>query len=436
MKFLKSVLLMFFLTLTLLSGCVKKEISENVTAKAEVDIEDDTVLDLCIYNADTLNPLVTSVKHNAEVLSCLYDSLFTISSNFDAEPQLCESYTFSEDGLLFTAHLRNNVFFQDGKLLTAQDAADSVMRLLSSDGYYKKRLHGISEAYAENNVLYLKLTEPNENLCMLLDFPVLPGGGIQDSSSVLTAPSPGSGLYMLKSYKMNHSITLAANRAHFSGKMPYFSDICIHMTNGEETAISMLENGEIDVLSLDAAKGEYTPKSDISSATYPSCRYVFVGAHSEALLSGVSNHLIQKNDLPDGAVSAAFPIHPSFKKQENSLMYSDKTQSAPVPSCTLLYCQTVPTRASTAEQIAESCAQAGWTVTPVGVPEDIFQQRIRRKDYDLYLGETELLPDFSFRLPGPTVGLYFVAESLWYREHITEVRVSTLNPYKSMHEWK
>ncbi len=433
---MRSILLTFFLMATLLSGCAKKEISENVTAKAEVDIEYDTVLDLCIYNADTLNPLVTSVKHNAEVLSCLYDSLFTVSANFEAEPQLCENFDFSEDGLLFTARLRENIFFQDGTPLTAQDAADSVMRILASDGYYKKRMHGILEAYAENNVLYLRLTEPNKNLCTLLDFPILPGGGAGDRSSVLAAPASGTGLYTLKEFKLNHSIFLTANPNHFSGKMPYFSEICIQMANTREMALSMLENEEIDVLSSDMAEMEYAPKNNIRSVLYPGCRYVFLGARSASLLRNISSYVALENFLPEGAISTNIPVHPFAKRDAERLRFSADTASPLSRSCTLLYCKTVPTRANVAKQIAENCTKAGWLITPVGVTEEVFREKVQKQDYDLHIGETELLPDFSFSPSTHTIGLYFRAERILHTDNLTELPIFTLNPYKSIHEWK
>ena len=121
MKIIKRIALTVLasaISIVLLSSCLKSEINEAMN-DAEVYISTDETLDLCIYNIDTLNPLKTSAKQNAEVLSLLYDSLFIVSSDFTAIPSLCESFAVSKDGLVCTAKIKNGVYFQNGKKLTS-----------------------------------------------------------------------------------------------------------------------------------------------------------------------------------------------------------------------------------------------------------------------------------------------------------------------------
>ena len=125
--------------------------STEAAAKAEAWVDND-ILDLCIYNTDTLNPLTTSVKHNAEVLSFMYDSLYTAQSDFSAAANLAENASVSPDGLTYTVQIRSGVQFSNGETLTANDVAASINTIIASNGYYKNRLTMIKGAAAKGNV--------------------------------------------------------------------------------------------------------------------------------------------------------------------------------------------------------------------------------------------------------------------------------------------
>ena len=425
----------FVLLLLFLSGCGKEQPAEDVTAKADVYVETDTTLDLCMYNTDTLNPLVTSVKHNAEVLSCLYDSLFTATDQFQAMPDLCTQYSVSEDRCVFSAKLKKDVRFQGGTYLTAQDAADSVNRIVSSNGYYKKRLQTVLGAVVEEDVLKITFSEPMENIPILLDFPILPGGGFVEEGSILAPPAPGSGLFSLAAYKVNDILHLVPNRAHHSGRVPYFETVAIHMAKSEQDAVSMLENGAVDILAGYVAKTDsYTPPERIQTASYTGCKYVFLGLHPDKNLGWITEVIFREQIMPENAVSASSPVHPKAGRLLPSYPYEPEEERG---AYTLLFCKTTPKRAQVAAKLAQTLSSAGVLIKTEGVSEQEYRVRLARKEYDMFLGETELLPDFAEKqMYQDTVGLYFQNEVLLFDEGVTDLEITTLNPYKSIFSWK
>lgn len=59
-----------------------------------------------------------------------YDFLYRLDSSGSYQPSLAESYEMSDDGLVYTFHLRDGMKFSDGSELTAEDVAYSWTRVL------------------------------------------------------------------------------------------------------------------------------------------------------------------------------------------------------------------------------------------------------------------------------------------------------------------
>jgi len=455
----------------MLAGCTKDAPHEDAAAKADVSLETDTILDLCLYNTDTLNPLVTSVKQNAEVLSCLYDSLFILKDDFSAEPDVCASCHFSDDGLTFYAEIKDGVFFQNGKELTARDVSMSVQRILESDGYYKSRLSCVMSADVVGNTLRLTLLHPSPNLPRLLDFPILPEGGFSVTGSVLLPPAPGSGLFLLSDYRVGEKLCLTANDAHHSGVLPYFEQAVIHLADNRETAYNMLESGTVDVLT----KEEEPLPQGFSETSYTGCRFVFLGVGEKNVADIARAHINTSAFLPEDAEPSFVPLHPkaaqepfatreatvSLEEVKNANAQSNAppdvagTQSDAPPDVagtqsdassdkvgqktrlTLLYCETVAGRRAVAEGVLKNLTECGVSAEAVGVDKKEFSRRVAAGKYDLFLGEASLLPDFEDSPDAPyTVGLYFAAEHLMHDGGFLSVSVDTVNPFRSMGGWR
>ena len=60
----------------------------------------------------------------------MYDTLTRIKPDLTIEPSLAESWDISEDGTVYTFHIRQGVTFHDGSPLTADDVAFTYTRLL------------------------------------------------------------------------------------------------------------------------------------------------------------------------------------------------------------------------------------------------------------------------------------------------------------------
>ena len=92
----------------------------------------------------TLDPALNTETMNGYALSHMYIAMFDPDEDNVAQPDACESYTVSEDGLTYTFTLKKGLLWSDGTELTTKDFVYSYLRLLS---------FGPENAWAVNNML-------------------------------------------------------------------------------------------------------------------------------------------------------------------------------------------------------------------------------------------------------------------------------------------
>jgi len=63
----------------------------------------------------------------------VYDTLFSIDEKFEAKPQMVDSWTTSDDGLVWTFKLRDGLQFHDGAPVTSEDVIASLKRWAARD---------------------------------------------------------------------------------------------------------------------------------------------------------------------------------------------------------------------------------------------------------------------------------------------------------------
>ena len=162
---------------------VKQVVTETYTALESFGLAYQPDYGLQPYNCQSLN--------NRIIFSFLYEPLFAVTSSYEAEPILAESYFVTDDGRTTTVKLRSGVTFHDGSALTAADAAYSIESAAGSE-YYGSRLRFITSAEAQDDLtLVLSTSEAYECLPLLLDIPVIKDGSRDEAVPL------GSGPYVM-----------------------------------------------------------------------------------------------------------------------------------------------------------------------------------------------------------------------------------------------
>ena len=126
---------------------------------------------LTYYPTVTMNPYTCSDFTNRALFSLLYQGLFTMDRNYQAEPILCKQYSVSQDMMRYTFYLENATF-SDGAALTPQDVVASLQA--AREGIvYKGRFTHIADISAAGNAVIITLDTPMETLPLLLDIPIV-----------------------------------------------------------------------------------------------------------------------------------------------------------------------------------------------------------------------------------------------------------------------
>ena len=124
MKFFIKILLPTLVILTTLSSCEGKR-------KTLVEIGDEKQI-LHVGNGDeisSVDPHTTSGMPEYHVILSLYEGLVSKNTKTLAiEPGVAESWDISEDGLVYTFHIRENARWSNGDKLVANDFVQSWLR--------------------------------------------------------------------------------------------------------------------------------------------------------------------------------------------------------------------------------------------------------------------------------------------------------------------
>ena len=83
-------------------------------------------------DVSTLDPAIGYDWQNWSMIKSLFDGLMDYEPGTTTlKPDLAESYTISDDGLVFTFKLRPGVKFHNGRELTADDVKYSIERVVT-----------------------------------------------------------------------------------------------------------------------------------------------------------------------------------------------------------------------------------------------------------------------------------------------------------------
>ena len=162
-----------FFAIIIFYGCGKKEVTNSVELKGGIKggglfrINE-------LENVRSLDPVGINDNVSHHVAHQIYDLVIDLDSALNLIPALASRWEISEDGLLYTFHLRKGVMFQDnvcfpngkGRELTAADVKYSFDRVcdprtgtLGFD-YYKNYVVGASEYFDEVSAARKESREP------------------------------------------------------------------------------------------------------------------------------------------------------------------------------------------------------------------------------------------------------------------------------------
>lgn len=120
---LKAVVLAFAIFLSLFIIDQSKERSVDIAAEGGVFTEG------VVGTPRFVNPVLAVTRADKDLTSLIYDGLMRLGPDGELVPNVAESVTVSEDGLVYNVILRRDISFHDGNDLTAEDVLFTVSRI-------------------------------------------------------------------------------------------------------------------------------------------------------------------------------------------------------------------------------------------------------------------------------------------------------------------
>ena len=205
-----------------------------------------------------INPVLANSPADLDMVSLIYSGLMRKNTDGTLVPDLAEKYEMSKDGLTYTFTLKNKIYFQDGKPVTADDviftvneAKDSVIK-----SPQKVDWDGVTATKINDRVIQFSLKQPFSSFLENATLGIMPQSLWNNSPIELnnanTAPI-GSGPYMVKSVVKESSGVIdsyeLAPFEKFALGEPYIKTVNLRFYSDEDSLISALEEGAVDQIS-------------------------------------------------------------------------------------------------------------------------------------------------------------------------------------------
>lgn len=202
-----------------LSGCNKSDEKDGNSGNYETS-NDSKYIHLSMINPKTINPINNTEESVGYVLDLVYDSLFTIDSNYNVVPQLVDSYSVSSDGKSVNIKLKD-ANWHDGKPVTSSDVEftiESIKRSQTSP--YKPLVEKISSVSSvDSKNLKINFNESYAFSIDTLVFPIVSKDELSGLSSKdldnYRKNMVGTGPYKISKYDQRSNMILTLNEDYY-----------------------------------------------------------------------------------------------------------------------------------------------------------------------------------------------------------------------------
>lgn len=220
----------------------------------------------------SLDPAAASNFENIWGVNQLFNGLVQMNDDLTVTPCIARKFSVSNDGLVYTFNLRNDVFFHDnpcfkngkGRKLVARDVVYSYNRLYDSKvssamslltNIDLSRNEGISAPDDSTVLIYLK--KPFGAFLSMLTmkyFSVVPEEAVEIYKQEFRRNPVGTGPFMFKLWEEGSKLIMHRNPNYFEtdqeGKrLPYVDAVSVSFIKEKQTAFMELLNGKLDMVS-------------------------------------------------------------------------------------------------------------------------------------------------------------------------------------------
>ena len=207
----------------------------------------------------SINPVLAITDVDRDISSLVYSGLLKWS-NGKLVPDLAKSYKVSDDGLTYSFILRDDVHFQDGTPLTADDVAFTIQKIQDTVLKSPRKLDwaNVTVQVVAPTEIHFVLKQAYSPFLTNATIGILPKhiwNTVNDDQFIFSQYNiepVGSGPYKIDSVKTDSASIPTSYKlstwSNYYDKVPYLSTISFTFFGDEDKALSAIDNGTIDSL--------------------------------------------------------------------------------------------------------------------------------------------------------------------------------------------
>lgn len=216
----------------------------------------------------TLDPAIGYDWQNWSMIKSIFDGLMDYEpGTTNLRAGLAESYSVSDDGMVFTFKLRSGVKFHNGRVMNAQDVKYSLDRVTNpatqspGAGFFGSiaGFDAVSSGDAtdltgvkviDDSTVEITLSRPDATFLhvMALNFASIVAKEAVDAAGDDFGKQPiGTGAFKLGEWTLGQRLVFEKNQDYWREGLPYLDTVTFEVGQEPVVALLRLQNGEVDV---------------------------------------------------------------------------------------------------------------------------------------------------------------------------------------------
>lgn len=278
-----SWILLILLLLTSLASCgsppaatdaegeKEEPLATETEAAPEAEVSTEEEKDIFRYGftgwwPDGKHPLTTGYAISTTIYhKSVYEGLMEQNQDMEIVGRLAEDWEVSEDGLVWTFHLREGITFHDGEEFNADDVVYTLNSILEYNlSRHSSSMEGVEKVEkVDDYTVTITTNEPKANMIDVGIIEIVPehifapeSTDADKAQAFINANPIGTGPLVFVSDKKDEYIRFATNKEYWRGVPEYDEFLFVYFTN-DDTKLQALEKGEIDFCGISGTQLEY-----------------------------------------------------------------------------------------------------------------------------------------------------------------------------------
>jgi len=201
-----------------------------------------------------LNPVITSYSVSASLFSLLFNGLVRVNGRCSIEPDLAESWEVSQDGRVYTFHLRKDVRFHDGTPCTAEDVQftySMITRRAGGSPFTASMFADVGWFDVPDKYTFrIGLEKPSATFLYKMTKSIVPRH-LLEGIDITTAPfnrfPVGTGMFRFREWLPDDTFVLEANPDYYGGR-PWLDRVVVRTFEDTRAVWVALMREEIDFM--------------------------------------------------------------------------------------------------------------------------------------------------------------------------------------------